>query len=51
MCAMPLVELAEASRRTGDNVQAESVLSTAKADPEAREETLVDAMIVGGAAP
>jgi tetratricopeptide (TPR) repeat protein len=45
--AMALVELAEVSRRTGDHAQAENFLSLAVEDPEAREETLVEAMIVG----
>ena len=45
--AMALVELAEVSRRTGEHPQAVSLLNRAKEDPEAREETLVDAMIVG----
>jgi tetratricopeptide (TPR) repeat protein len=44
---MALVELAEVSRRTGDHVQADSFLSRALNDPEASEETLIDAMIVG----
>jgi serine/threonine protein kinase/tetratricopeptide (TPR) repeat protein len=45
--AMALVELAEVSRRKGNHVQADSFLSKAMDDPDAREETLVDAMIVG----
>jgi tetratricopeptide (TPR) repeat protein len=45
--ATALVELAEVSRRMGDHAQADSFLSKAVDDPDAREETLIDAMIVG----
>jgi tetratricopeptide (TPR) repeat protein len=44
--AMALVELAETSRRMGDHAQADSFLSKAVDDPDAGEETLIDALIV-----
>ena len=44
--AMAHVELAEVSRRTGDHGLAERFLTIAAEDPEADEETLVDAMMV-----
>ena len=45
--AMALVELAEVSRRMGDHARADGFLSKAFEDPDARRETLIDAMIVG----
>jgi tetratricopeptide (TPR) repeat protein len=45
--AAALVELADVSRKAGDHTQADSLLSRAVDDPEAREETLIDAMMVG----
>jgi tetratricopeptide (TPR) repeat protein len=45
--AMALVELAEVSRRMGAHAQAGSFLSKAVYAPDARAETLIDAMIVG----
>jgi len=46
--AMALVDLADVSRRTGDHAQADSLLSQAVNDPDISEETLIDAVIVGG---
>jgi tetratricopeptide (TPR) repeat protein len=46
--AMALVDLADVSRGTGDQTQADSLLSQAVEDPGISEETWIDAMIVGG---
>jgi tetratricopeptide (TPR) repeat protein len=46
--AMALVDLADVSRRTGDHAQADTLLGQAVNDPDIFEETLIDALIVGG---
>lgn len=46
--AIALVELADVSRKTGDHIQADRLLSQAIKAPDLRGETWIDAMIVGG---
>ncbi|XZE44052.1 SMEK domain-containing protein [Pirellulaceae bacterium SH467] len=46
--AIALVELADVSRKTGDHIRADRLLSQAVKDPDLRGETWIDAMIVGG---